>query len=193
MDKPKTAISLNEIEFLKDKFRDFIQIYMQYEMPVIVEIGRYYGFSTFELADVVYPKRGVVISIDTGVGDKFTGYELTNDTFTLLLYQQPESIQSVIFPIISDSTKALVNMMKLGVQARMFFIDGDHSKEQVEKDFFHCLQIMKTGLNIVAFHDYGRFDGVTNTVDNIENIFNGNYKVIERISKETMCILYINV
>jgi hypothetical protein len=51
-------------------------------------------------------------------------------------------------------------------QVDLVFIDADHRYDAVKEDIAHWLKFVRPG-GVIAFHDYGVFEGVTKAVDEL--------------------------
>lgn len=120
-----------------------------------IEIGRHKGGSTALLLDAI---KGHLISID-----------IRNYFDDTLIDHLPEGLRSRLCFITANSqnhkAKQIIRSeFYLYTPVDLIFIDGDHSYEAVNQDFFNFLPFLnKSG--VIILHDYSVQDGVTKFVD----------------------------
>ena len=148
--------------------------YMQDLKGDVVEIGSWQGRSTTFLARAVKEsENGKFYAIDHFKGNpgKEQFYKV-NGSVNRLKDNFLENISSfglidVVNLLDMANTEAADRLKETTI--RFLFIDGDHSKEGVQKDI-HLFFPMLTKGSIVVFDDY--FDGFSGLLDAVDEIFN---------------------
>jgi hypothetical protein len=127
----------------------------------VLEMGAHYGFSTVILARTARS----VVSVDWHHGDPLAGTGDTEAIFRANLRSHGvEDLVDVRVGRFEDVLPALK-----GQVFEVIFLDGDHSREAVERDINLALPLLAPGGTLV-FHDYGRTEpgfGVTDAVNEI--------------------------
>lgn len=133
---------------------------------VILEIGSYKGRSTVALA--LGSKEGSNIPVYTI--DTFCHFHPENGTAApteffndFLANINNSGVSDIVHPIAKASDEAAKDW---NLPIAFLFIDGDHSYEQVKKDYYNYSKFIVKG-GVVAFHDVAYFDGVKKLVGEV--------------------------
>lgn len=160
--KIQTAITHDEMQFLYDTTR----AQMANQPGAILEIGSWHGASTLLMADATREWGVPILAVDHHEGDKMAGRE--NTTLQFLSNVRFHGFAHRVIPLVTrvETLTAATALFQSGTCA-MAFIDGDHTKEAVLRDFQTARHFVGDGLYV--FHDYGRPGmGVTAAIEEIQ-------------------------
>lgn len=126
------------------------------EKPLIGELGCWTGSSTIFLAKLLEPLGGSICTIDWFKGSGGTNLHLRKiaagtNVFSVFLTNVKRSKMKNISVLCMDSETA-ARLIK-NSSFDMFFVDGDHCYECVERDIRLWLPKLKKG-RIICGHDY---------------------------------------
>lgn len=121
----------------------------------IVEVGSYRGRSTVLLAQT--GKNVIAVDPLTPIQDQINQMVITETDAYLFALNTKE------YPILWFQEKSETAANKVAPGIGMLYIDGDHTHPQPQLDFEYFSPKLVPGA-FVAFHDFGGFEGVTNTV-----------------------------
>ena len=138
------------------ELRQFLSIAKEVEPRVVVEIGTARGGTFYCLSQIARPDA-TLISIDLPGAANCGGQ--TDGERELFLSFGPSSQDFHFLPADSHlpSTKSALGKILGGRSIDVLFIDGDHSKEGVRKDFEMYREFVAPD-GIVAFHDILLFE-----------------------------------
>jgi predicted O-methyltransferase YrrM len=134
----------------------------------VIEIGSWQGRSTIYLArGAKLSKNGVVYAIDHFMGNP--GYErhykvdkddLSDLRGSFINNIERAGVSDVVNLLNMESANAAGVLKNKKVQARLLFIDGNHSYDAVKKDFDNYFDLVLPG-GVIIFDDYSRdFSGI---------------------------------
>jgi len=137
-----------EIEFLKNLFG---------ENKILVEIGCFKGKTTLALAE-----SNVVIAIDPFL-ENYDPQDLASREVKEAekIFRKRIGGKNIIW--YKKKSEEVLKNWRLMVDG--VFVDGCHQEEAVRKDM-GWIRFLKEG-GIIAFHDYGKWEGVTKAVDEL--------------------------
>lgn len=148
----KTSVSEDESKKLVELARG----------KTVLEIGSWLGYSAMLMA----PVAEHVFTIDWHLGDKFTGFQNTREAF----FKNIEPMRFKITALVGN-TKHILPMLKESY-FDFVFVDGDHSYESANYDVGYAYAVSRDRTGVIAVHDYGKYLGVTQAVDNRKDEFN---------------------
>lgn len=171
LDFYQMSIRTKEIDGYLDDVQGYLLALMAEQGPgigEIVEIGSFKGRSTCWLAyGTKIAGREHVTAIDpfTGSPEHQPGMscvdmDLAAQGSTLPIFRQnvrKMDLDLYVAPIVATSEKAAKDWSR---PIRLLFIDGDHSYGGVKQDFELWSRHVVAG-GLIAFHDVGHWDGVT--------------------------------
>lgn len=137
-----------------------------------IEIGCWKGKSTTFLASQIkqHKKDIKVIAVDTWQGSPAEQQhkDLINQIDQELFQIFQDNIEKmklidIVHPMIGDSSTILNEWTE---KVPFIFIDGDHTYEGVKKDILAALPLIESD-GVLAGHDYGNAEGVTQAVNEL--------------------------
>lgn len=125
-------------------------IYLLKNRKMILEIGTYLGHTTQNLA-TFYPESTIItVDLTKEVANcmpKYQSHELLSNQDSGILIEAPNVTQ---YKMLSDA--AFGKFKTQGITFDGIFIDGNHDKEQVERDTLNALEVLNPG-GIIIWHD----------------------------------------
>lgn len=121
-------------EYRNMEFRDLlVNLCLLFKPTTYVEIGVKHGYTFNQIAQMSVVERAVAVDIflmpRVYDGDKVQKYEMSSSQF------------------------AIEWGKKKNPRIDLLFIDGDHSKDQVEKDFYNLSPFVESYTGLICFHD----------------------------------------
>lgn len=127
--------------------RNIVQLINTYGIPnTIVEVGIFEGGTTFWMNDELAPlnKELKIYAIDPHVGsvDMNEDFNMVHENFT---YNMNVCPNNHITYLQKHSSDGLIDLINMGVEAELVYIDGDHRANQVLADLVLSWKLLKTG------------------------------------------------
>jgi predicted O-methyltransferase YrrM len=156
------VVNLNKKIYTHLSIKDSINlITLAQKSKNILEIGSYLGYSA-NLFLLSGKKINKLYCVDTFLNDAMS--EGKRDTFEIFKKNTKKFSSKIeIFRGLSDHQ--IKNLYFLNKKIDLIFIDGDHSYEQVLKDWNNYKILLKQD-GIIALHDYGWSKDVQSVVKN---------------------------
>lgn len=146
-----------------------------YNPKTIFEIGTFDGRTTLNMAANSSPETKVYTldlpksKINTTKFKLYKGSKFSDDTYIQKDVSGIRFLSTIytnkIKQIFGDS--ATFNFKRYNKKMDLIFIDGSHAKEYVQNDTRKALLMCKDKKSVILWHDYGVWDGVTKTLNDL--------------------------
>lgn len=138
---------------------------------VIIEVGSFVGESAIHMAKTIKAKQidAAILCIDTwyggfdhyvGAPEKINMHFGRSDLFYRFIANVIENgCQDVIVPFAMDSTNAARVLQRLGISARLIYVDASHEEGDVLRDFESYWPLVQSGGGLLADDLSNHFPG----------------------------------